>query len=324
MSYPATIASFTLAGLQAPRRVATLQLTQVGALHASCTTRTAPSAPHLTFPRLHANVLSPNKAPSFAGPTCHTAPFSTTNMSSRGKKRLATDAAHAAPLAPPGAPQHGHEYHVAVPPPEKDYQQIVTPNPRRSSRRSITANGAPDKGTAAFPHARDIENLKSKTMNPKKGAKRLDKQIRGAQEAVGDTIQSLEALELAFKRDVKRRKLQVETSTITHPGDDMPGALHPRMKRGSSDTVQPTGLFITPDPETEPKVETGDALEGILEAERDAHDDVVEAADRGAKRPPPVNSDFLPLPWKGRLGYVGHHPAHCEPQCSWLTAVRHA
>jgi UV DNA damage endonuclease len=24
-----------------------------------------------------------------------------------------------------------------------------------------------------------------------------------------------------------------------------------------------------------------------------------------AARPPPVNSDYLPLPWKGRLGYVG-------------------
>jgi len=23
-----------------------------------------------------------------------------------------------------------------------------------------------------------------------------------------------------------------------------------------------------------------------------------------AARPPPVNSDYLPLPWKGRLGYV--------------------
>lgn len=36
--------------------------------------------------------------------------------------------------------------------------------------------------------------------------------------------------------------------------------------------------------------------------------DVVEDADtekREAKRPPPVNSDYLPLPWKGRLGYVG-------------------
>lgn len=29
-----------------------------------------------------------------------------------------------------------------------------------------------------------------------------------------------------------------------------------------------------------------------------------EVGERGAKRPPPVNSDQLPLPWTGRLGYV--------------------
>lgn len=30
-----------------------------------------------------------------------------------------------------------------------------------------------------------------------------------------------------------------------------------------------------------------------------------DAVRREANRPPPVNSDYLPLPWKGRLGYVG-------------------
>jgi UV DNA damage endonuclease len=31
----------------------------------------------------------------------------------------------------------------------------------------------------------------------------------------------------------------------------------------------------------------------------------VDAMKKEAGRPPPVNSDYLPLPWKGRLGYVG-------------------
>jgi UV DNA damage endonuclease len=39
-------------------------------------------------------------------------------------------------------------------------------------------------------------------------------------------------------------------------------------------------------------------------------DDAAPAEDADAlrdegRRPPPVNSDYLPLPWKGRLGYVG-------------------
>ena len=41
----------------------------------------------------------------------------------------------------------------------------------------------------------------------------------------------------------------------------------------------------------------------------------VDALKREAKRPPPVNSDYLPLPWKGRLGYVSSLCLHHEEQC---------
>lgn len=34
-----------------------------------------------------------------------------------------------------------------------------------------------------------------------------------------------------------------------------------------------------------------------------------------ARRPPPINSDYLPLPWKGRLGYVGCHDATLTSRC---------
>lgn len=40
----------------------------------------------------------------------------------------------------------------------------------------------------------------------------------------------------------------------------------------------------------------GDGPEGVA--------DDMDAREREAKRPPPVNSDYLPLPWKGRLGYA--------------------
>jgi UV DNA damage endonuclease len=37
-----------------------------------------------------------------------------------------------------------------------------------------------------------------------------------------------------------------------------------------------------------------------------------DAAERGAARPPAVNSSYLPLPWKGRLGYVSpRNPTTC-------------
>jgi UV DNA damage endonuclease len=39
----------------------------------------------------------------------------------------------------------------------------------------------------------------------------------------------------------------------------------------------------------------------------EADDEAIEGEDEvkeALSRPPPVNSDYLPLPWKGRIGYV--------------------
>ena len=43
-------------------------------------------------------------------------------------------------------------------------------------------------------------------------------------------------------------------------------------------------------------------LDPEAEADEEADEEEIQAA---LSRPPPVNSDYLPLPWKGRLGYVG-------------------
>ncbi|KAK8148815.1 UV-damage endonuclease [Beauveria asiatica] len=49
------------------------------------------------------------------------------------------------------------------------------------------------------------------------------------------------------------------------------------------------------------KTQTPDVKVEDDEAE---NDDEAVAVDRGARRAPPVNSDILPLPWSGRLGYA--------------------
>ena len=60
-----------------------------------------------------------------------------------------------------------------------------------------------------------------------------------------------------------------------------------------------------------------------LDPEADGEEEADEAEIQAAsQRPPAVNSDYLPLPWKGRLGYVriqafAHHPD------SLLTVNRH-
>ena len=53
---------------------------------------------------------------------------------------------------------------------------------------------------------------------------------------------------------------------------------------------QDVGVTGDPEVDDEQAAEDGDQVEA----------EVKEAS----LRPPPVNSDYLPLPWKGRLGYV--------------------
>ncbi|KAH8805204.1 UV-endonuclease UVE-1 [Xylogone sp. PMI_703] len=57
------------------------------------------------------------------------------------------------------------------------------------------------------------------------------------------------------------------------------------------------------DPEIMIEGEGQDKSEMDIEAEPDVADDLA-AVKRDAARPPPVNSAYLPLPWKGRLGYA--------------------
>lgn len=62
---------------------------------------------------------------------------------------------------------------------------------------------------------------------------------------------------------------------------------------------------------------SGDALRrdvgvtGDAEAEEELGEDEEDEVREALARPPPVNSDYLPLPWKGRLGYVGHLSRLC-------------
>jgi UV DNA damage endonuclease len=53
-----------------------------------------------------------------------------------------------------------------------------------------------------------------------------------------------------------------------------------------------------------PKVQKA-GVEGLDDPEAEGDEGADEEEIKEASmRPPPVNSDYLPLPWKGRLGYV--------------------
>lgn len=63
-----------------------------------------------------------------------------------------------------------------------------------------------------------------------------------------------------------------------------------RSSEGAVRVDEDVGVAVDPEVDEGPK--------GEDEAENE------EEVEEALSRPPPVNSDFLPLPWKGRLGYV--------------------
>lgn len=281
MPFPVTCLPSRLIGARVSSSAATVRLARALA---------QPICSAGRLPQLHWRFSSANKSSAFRTiSTRHNVSTTTTTttitMSSRGKKK-------------PSASTGNH-----VPPPEKDYQDITAPRPRRSSRRTGSASSGKDKGFAVVSTLSNLEKLREDGMSPAAAARKMDKKAKRALGAVDDAIESLEEMELAFKRDIKRRKLQVETSVISSHDTTDERASRPRMERAKSLVLQPNELLLSP--ERDVCDTEASAVNGLPSEEHEAQDDALEPMDsRGAKRAPAVNSDYLPLPWKGRLGYV--------------------
>lgn len=135
--------------------------------------------------------------------------------------------------------------------------------------------------------------MKEKGLSEQESAEKADAQVAGAENGVLHAMQSLGEMELSFKRDVKRRKLQVEQSFVDDAADDPSPIFKPRGP-GESRALKLDRILLTPEKEAEHDDPPED----------DVNEEAPELAERGAKRAPAVNSHVLPLPWKGRLGYV--------------------
>jgi UV DNA damage endonuclease len=113
-------------------------------------------------------------------------------------------------------------------------------------------------------------------------------------------MKELGEMGLKLQSAVKRQRLAVETSDLSKCDPEKvreeATKTRPAMKRRTEESHEKA---VEKKPVEKPKVdeetETADASEEKADT---------EAIERSARRPPPVNSDILPLPWKGRLGYV--------------------
>lgn len=167
---------------------------------------------------------------------------------------------------------------------------------------------AQDKGPGSSDDPDQVKKMQKLRLHLEETDGKPQADAQGAKRAVTGAMQSLEEMELSFKRDIKKRKLEVEQSTISETDDSGTHAYMPT--KLTSDVLRLDGLLLTPEREAceaGTAVEEGRSWEPAMADEAEAgEDEPLDVAERGAKRSPPVNSDYLPLPWKGRLGYVSN------------------
>ena len=130
-------------------------------------------------------------------------------------------------------------------------------------------------------------------------------------------VSSLREMEDQFRNECKRQKKAIKESNVqANEARDEYSRLMPRVIKAQPETLSAAGesralkRMTDPEqgneaacPEEDPEAET-QRLQEAKEAELLLDDNDFNIIKQEGARPPPVNSDYLPLPWKGRLGYV--------------------
>ncbi|KAM0328829.1 hypothetical protein ACHAQA_005245 [Verticillium albo-atrum] len=195
-----------------------------------------------------------------------------------------------------------------TPPPEQEPL-------RRSGRRHLT-NGAIVKEevmevptTAVGPPLRPLEQDTA--------ARRRDaaRQVGRPRTHVSDVMKELSDMEQRLQNSVKRQRLAIQDSGLV---DDVPPRrpLKPQTARRTRKDVirqhmaEGIPMAAGPDEIEHAPASDADAIAAVDDIKADAdemeHEAAEDPTERGATRQPPVNSNYLPLPWKGRIGYPEH------------------
>ncbi|KAI0123423.1 UV-damage endonuclease [Xylariales sp. AK1849] len=192
---------------------------------------------------------------------------------------------------------------------DDDSSQSPRPSilPRRSGRKAQrTGDGLHPIADGAADGKSILQATRSKA---KRGSSTALKEVESA-------VDSLQEMEDTLRESVKRQKLAVKSSSVMtsqgqkpQPDDDTllsRPAKHPTKviaasKVGNGHTTQ----VLTSDSKDKPKATPPDNAPDVDgEAGVDPTTEDINAIKLEGARPPPVNSDYLPLPWKGRLGYA--------------------
>jgi UV DNA damage endonuclease len=180
----------------------------------------------------------------------------------------------------------------------------------------------------------DGEDINSKEMDELKDQTKEEMQL---------AIEGLARMERRLRGATKRQKLQIEEEArfSKSRGAAIEKASHVDSVREESLRItEPTrepengGQLPTPDEEDKDDFARDITGGGGHDPEAKRIDSPAEAPDipeRGAARLPPVNSSYLPLPWKGRLGYAclntylrsAKTPVFCSRTCRMASIIEH-
>ncbi|KAK0728788.1 UV-endonuclease UvdE-domain-containing protein [Lasiosphaeria miniovina] len=167
------------------------------------------------------------------------------------------------------------------------------PQNQRSIREEDRTREIQGKVLGLPDHDGDPHNMADRKENMKEGLQMA--------------IEGLARMERRLRKATKRQKIKIEESNVDGatigPAPNEP--IHPESFK---DTVlkrtQQDGRSVPAQDKDVNDVTAGVEQDGPYTEVGYANDVDEEPAERGAARTPPVNSNYLPLPWKGRLGYA--------------------
>lgn len=197
---------------------------------------------------------------------------------------------------------------TSIPQPTFDNLPPPPPPKRRASQRIVSKRNAPSKSKSKStnpdinPEVLDGPEALRASPDAEEPDERLDVDKLGLRGHVKDEDESVPSL-VAGDSDSSLSEVMSEMSEEEPPPS--------RSKKGrTGKATQPLKKVsiagkvkkaVPVAPEKKEATKDPQFLDPEAEGDEEADEEEIQAA---LSRPPPVNSDYLPLPWKGRLGYV--------------------
>lgn len=209
---------------------------------------------------------------------------------------------------------------TAVVNPDENKDVFDAPNATRASPDNVPDESIVPGHVDGAPNGREESPLSDapdvvEPPKPKRGRgkKAQEKHVQEAESVVAAVVDAAESNAPVPAQADRGRKKTTDAAPPTVNGDAAEEA-KPAAKKGrgkkkevkieeADDAASVASAATSAKPAAKKKAAAADGDAGDPEAEGDEDADPEELKS-AASRPPPVNSSYLPLPWKGRLGYA--------------------